>query len=185
MATIAMRSWGLWATWRCKKPDLAWLCADRLRVRTLSLVATRSVAIASVVSREWKGRQPGLATDGPEFAGRHQLVRGIEGSEVHFDFIGAAPENRRSAAGAEDPPRVVPGFTLDRHRVLREDSGRVEQRAMVLAAIEAMANARAVRASRRHGPHVAAQATAGESVQCLLSIGQTTFERRHDGGDFR
>jgi hypothetical protein len=42
--------------------------------------ATRGVTIALVSSRERKRRQPGLATNGPEFVGWRQLVRGIQGS---------------------------------------------------------------------------------------------------------
>ena len=56
----------------------------------LLLKATRGVTIAVVSSRERKRRQPGLAADGPEFVGWPQLVRGIEVSQVHFDFVCAA-----------------------------------------------------------------------------------------------
>src|SRR5687767_7681893 len=44
------------------------------RSRDLLLKATRGVTIALVSSRERKRRQPGLATDRPEFVGWHQLV---------------------------------------------------------------------------------------------------------------
>ena len=70
----------------------------------LLLKATRGVTIAVVSSRERKRRQPGLATDDPAFVGWHQLVRGIQGSQVHFDFVGAACENGRAAAGTENRP---------------------------------------------------------------------------------
>jgi len=56
----------------------------------LLLEPTRGVTIAVVSSRERKRRQPGLATDDPAFVGWHQLVRGIQGSQVHFDFVCAA-----------------------------------------------------------------------------------------------
>jgi hypothetical protein len=46
----------------------------------LLLKATRGLTIAVVSSRERKWWQPGLATDDPAFVGRHQLVRGIQGS---------------------------------------------------------------------------------------------------------
>lgn len=84
----------------------------------LLLNATRGVTIALVSSCERKGRQPGLATDGPEFIGWHQLVRGIQGSQVHFDFVCAACENGRAAAGTEKPPGVVACFPINRHRIL-------------------------------------------------------------------
>src|SRR3546814_18498099 len=60
-----------------------------------------------VSSLERKRRQPGLATDGPELVGWHQLVGGIQGPQVHFDFIGAASEDGGTAAGTEKPPGVV------------------------------------------------------------------------------
>jgi hypothetical protein len=52
----------------------------------LLLKATRGVTIAVVSSRKRKRRQPGLATDGPEFVGWPQLVRGIQGSYVQLRF---------------------------------------------------------------------------------------------------
>jgi len=71
----------------------------------LLLKATRGVTIAVVSSRERKRRQPGLATDDPAFVGWHQLVRGIQGSYVHFDFVCRACENGRAAAGTEKTAR--------------------------------------------------------------------------------
>src|SRR6266550_2776455 len=53
----------------------------------LPLKAARGVTIAVVSSRERKRRQPGLATDDPAFVGWHHLVRSIQGSDVHFDFV--------------------------------------------------------------------------------------------------
>jgi hypothetical protein len=44
----------------------------------LLLKATHSVTIAVISLRERKRWQPGLETDGPEFVGRPQLVRGIQ-----------------------------------------------------------------------------------------------------------
>ena len=62
------------------------------------------------------------------------------------------------------PPRIIAGFTIDRHRGLGKDRRAVEKRAVVLAAIEAMTKTDAVRAPRGHDPDVAAQASAGEPV---------------------
>ncbi len=56
----------------------------------LLLKAIRGVTIALVSSLERKRWQPGLAADGPELVGWRQLVRGIKGSEIHFDFVCAA-----------------------------------------------------------------------------------------------
>src|SRR5262252_4232709 len=86
----------------------------------LRLEATRGVTIALVSSRERKRRQPGLATDDPAFVGWYQLVRGIQGSQVHFDFVCAACEDGRAAAGTERAPGVVARFAIDLHRILRE-----------------------------------------------------------------
>src|SRR5207302_10805722 len=105
------------------------------------LEATRGVTIAVVSSREWKRRQPGLATDDPAFVGWHQLVRGIQGSYVHFDFVCAASENGRAAAGTEKPPGIVACFAKDRHRVLREYRGGAKKGAMMLAAVETVTKA--------------------------------------------
>src|SRR3546814_4157430 len=87
----------------------------------LSLGATRDFTVSFVSPRERERRQPGFATDGPEFVGRNQLVGCIQGPEVHFDLVPAASEDGRSAAGAEEPPGVVARFALDRHRVARSE----------------------------------------------------------------
>jgi len=149
------------------------ICSLSLKARPLktrsssrngAFKATRCVTIAVVSSRERKRRQPRLATDDPAFVGRHQLVRRIQGSQVHFDFVSGACENRRAAAGAEKSPGVVASFAIDRHRILREDRGRVEKGPMMLAAVETVTNADPVRESRRDNLDVAAQATTRESV---------------------
>src|SRR4051794_518161 len=128
------------------------------------LIAPRGFTIAVVASVERKRRQPGLAADGPAFVGRHQLVSGIQGPEVHFDFVCAASEYGGAAGGTEEPPGVVACFAIDRHRILGEDRGGVKERPMMLAAVETVANADPVRGPRRHNSDVPAQATAGESV---------------------
>ncbi len=107
----------------------------------LLLKATRGVTIALVSSRERKRRQPGLATDDPAFVGWHQLVRGIQRSQVHFDLVCGARENGRAAAGTEKPPGVVACFAIDRHRILREHRGSVKKGPMMLAAVETVTKA--------------------------------------------
>src|SRR5919106_6819560 len=156
-------------TYRCTgfarlRPSRHLVTAPSHRSCDLLLKAIRGVTIAVVSSRERKRRQPGLATDDPAFVGWHQLVRGIQGSYVHFDFVCAASENRRAAAGTEKPPGVVACFAIDRHRILREHRGSVKEGPMMLAAVETVTKADPVRAARRDNPDVAAQATAGESV---------------------
>jgi hypothetical protein len=122
----------------------------------LLLEATGGVTIALVSSRERKWRQPGLATDDPAFVGWHQLVRGIQASQVHFDFVCAAPEHGRAAAGTEKPPGIVACFAVDGHRIPREHRGSVKKSAMMLTAVETVAKADPVWDSRRHNSDVAA-----------------------------
>src|SRR5213080_2689671 len=144
----------------------------------LLLKATRGFTIALVSCRERKRRQPGLATDDPAFVGGHQLVRGIERSQVHFDFVCGARENGRAAAGTEKPPGVLACFAIDRHRILREYRGSVKKRPMMLAAVETVTKADPVGESRRHNSDVAAKATARESVHAaspLKSSGRNVY----------
>ena len=105
------------------------------------LEATRGVTIALVSSPERKTRQPRLAPYDPAFVGRHQLVGGIQGSQVHFDFVRAAPENGRSATGTEKTPGIVARFTIDLHGILRKHRRGVKKGAMMLAAVETVTKA--------------------------------------------
>src|SRR5437588_11356589 len=77
---------------------------EREELCGLRFEAGRGVAVAVVSSLERKRRQPGFATDDPEFIGWHQLVGGIQGPKVHADFALAAAENGRAAARAERAP---------------------------------------------------------------------------------
>ncbi len=148
----------------------------------LLLKATRGVTIAVVSSCQRKRRQPGLATDDPAFVGRHQLVRGIQGSQVHFDLVCGAGENGRAAAGTEKPPGIVACFTIDRHSILRENRGSVKKGPMMLAAVETVTKADPVWGTRRHNSDAAAQATARESVHAASppkSSGRKIYNERH------
>src|SRR5438874_4970126 len=151
----------------------------------LLLKATLGVTIAVVSSRERKRRQPGLATDDPAFVGWHQLVRGIQGSQVHFDFVCGARENGRAAAGTEKPPGVVACFAIDRHRILREHRGSVKKSPMMLAAVETVTKADPVWESRRHNSDVVAKATARESVHAASpqnqAVGMSCWNLYQDG----
>jgi len=109
------------------------------------------------------------------------LVRGIQRSQVHFDFVGAARENGRGAAGTEKPPGVVACFAIDRHRILRENRGSVKKGSLMLAAVETVTKADPVWESRRHNSDVAAQATAGEPVHAaspLKSSGRNGYNEQ-------
>src|SRR5690606_17624078 len=128
---------------------------------------------------ERKRRQPGFAAQGPTLIARQQLVRRIQRTEVHLDFIAALGEYRRAAARAEVAPRVVMRFPLDGHRLLREHCRSKEQRTMVLAAVEAMANPDPIRPTCSQNSHVAAQAATGELVHAaLLSISRCQDDSR-------
>src|SRR5690606_3034647 len=105
----------------------------------LSLGPTRGFPVTLVSPRQPERRQPGFATDGPQLVGRHQLVGCVQRSEVHFDLVVAASEDGRAAARTEEPPGVIAHLALDHYRVPREYRGGVEQRPMVLAAVEAVA----------------------------------------------
>src|SRR5690349_21156485 len=139
----------------------------------LLLGATRRVAIALVSSRERKRWQPGLATDDPAFVGRHQPVRGIQGSQVHFDFVRGPGENGRPAAGTKKPPGVVACFTVDRHRIVRKHRRRVKEGPMMLAAVETVTKADAVGKSGRHNPDLSAKTTTRETVHACVSSRST------------
>src|SRR3546814_16754400 len=105
-----------------------------------TLFRSRGVTITVVSSLERKRRQPGLATDGPELVGWHQLVGGIQGPQVHFDFVGAASEAGGTAAGTEKPPGVVECFAVHRHSILRENTARVKLGPIILSAQKTMTN---------------------------------------------
>lgn len=113
----------------------------------LLLKATRGVTVAVVAFRERKRRQPGLATDDPAFVGWPQLVRGIQGSQVHFDFVGSACENGGAAAGTEKSPGIVARFALDLHRILRKHRRSVKESPVMLSAIKTVTQADPVWAS--------------------------------------
>ena len=68
------------------------------------------------------------------------------------------------------PPGIAPRLALDRHRLAGEDGGREEQGAVMLAAIEAVAEADPVGVAGCHDADVAAEATAGELVHTGFPI---------------
>jgi hypothetical protein len=104
------------------------------------------------------------------------LVRGIQRSEVHLDFVCGASKDRRATTGTEKPPGIVAGFAVDRHRIPREHGGCVKKGSMMLAAIEAVAKADPVWPTRRHNSDVAAQATAREPVHAASPLKITRTE---------
>src|SRR3546814_9488325 len=111
-----------------------------------------------------KRRQPRLPTNGPAFVGRHHLVGRVEAAQMHLDLVAAAGEDRRAAAGTEEPPAVFVRFAVDRHRILGKHRRGVEQRAVMLAAVEAVTDADPVR-SEEHT----------SELQTLMSISYAVF----------
>lgn len=63
---------------------------------------------------------------------------------------------------------VLAGFALDRHRFLRKDRRGVEERAVVLAAVQAVAHPNAIRLAVGFEAHLAAQAAAAVVLFCQV-----------------
>src|SRR5690606_5565165 len=120
------------------------------------------IALESVIQRE-RG-QPGLAPDSPQLVGRLELVRGVQRAQIDFHFLCAAPKDRGAAAGAEITPLILLRVTGHDDGILGEDGGAVKERAMVLAAVETVADADTVGLSGCGEANLAAEATAGNCV---------------------
>ena len=69
-------------------------------------------------------------------------------------------------------PLVFIGFAGDFDCVLRKDRGSEEERAVVLPAVETMANPDPERASRRDNPNLAAKASRRELIHLYLQPSQ-------------
>ena len=138
--------------------------------RSLPLEPPLTLTIPLIAPSNRKRRQPRFPAHGPALIGRRQLIGRIQRSQVHFDLVAGAREDARATAGAEEPPGMIARLALDRNRILRKDRGGIEERAMMLAAVEAVAKPHPVRASRRHDPHIAAQAAASESIHASSSL---------------
>ena len=113
--------------------------------------------------------------------GCRQLVRGVQRTEVHFDFIGAACEHRRTAVRTKMPSGVITGFALDRHGILMKYRTGVEQRAMMLATVEAMTNTHPQGSTLGDQAHVAAQTTAGKPLHVASPLSIRISARKHKG----
>src|SRR5215207_4658499 len=110
--------------------------------RTTSLFkAARRLAVAFIVSFQRKRRQPGFAANDPVLVGRHQLVGGVQRSQMHFDLVVIAREDRRAATLTEVTTPVLSCLAFDGDCNFRENGRSEEQSAMMLAAVEAMAQA--------------------------------------------
>ena len=92
------------------------------------------------------------------------MVDGVEGAEIHFNFVAGPPEHRRAAPRAEMTPGIFACLSLNRHCNLIEDRRRVKQGSMVLPAIEAVADADALRLAYRGETDIAAEAAAAYRI---------------------
>lgn len=79
---------------------------------------------------------------------------------MHFDLIPIASKDGRSAAGAEEPVLIASRFAADCNRLPSVNGGGVEQRTMVLSAIETVAYTNPQRIPRCHQSNLSALAPA-------------------------
>ena len=79
---------------------------------------------------------------------------------MKFDLLTFAVENPRSAGRAEVAAVIHPRLTRDPHMRVQIDRRSLEKSAVILSAIEAMADADAIRLAVCLEPHLAANATA-------------------------
>ena len=82
---------------------------------------------------------------------------------MHFDLVACLGEDRRPASGTEVSAFKGSGLTGDRHRLQRINGGCVKQRAVVLAAVETMAQANTIRLADSDQSDIAAKSPAGKS----------------------
>jgi hypothetical protein len=97
------------------------------------------------VSLERKRRQPGLASDGPEFVGRHQLIGLVQ--DPRFTSISSSVREKTDEPKRGQKNRIA-CLAFDIHGALGKYRGRVKKRPVMLAAIETMAKAHPVWVSR-------------------------------------
>src|SRR5436309_10027667 len=83
------------------------------------------------------------------------------------------------------PAGIASRLTFDRHRLFAEDRRGVEQRAVMLAAVEAVAEADAVGLAGGDDADLAAEAAAGEAVHACVSSSELSsiFSKRLYGAD--
>lgn len=81
---------------------------------------------------------------------------------MDLGLVSGAGEDGGAAIGAEVAALIAAGFAVDGDGILREDCGSIEECAVMLAAVEAVAHTDPVGPPRRRDPHLAAKATAGD-----------------------
>ncbi|EKF58908.1 hypothetical protein QWE_15117 [Agrobacterium albertimagni AOL15] len=107
-----------------------------------------------------KLRQPALPSDRPELVARLEEVGVVEGAEIEFDLVAASIEDARSAGRAEAATVIHLRLAGHLHLIVRIDRRRLEKRAVIFPAIEAMADADPVGTALSLEPHLAAGAAA-------------------------
>lgn len=127
----------------------------------LTPVLAGTIPFITVLDRE--NRKPRFPSDRPKLVGRSETVSGVEGTEIDLHFVAAAPEHGRAAGRAEVPVAVVPRFPGDADLADRIDRRGMKKRAVMLAAVQAMAKPDAVRLTAGLDPHAAAEAATGDN----------------------
>lgn len=122
----------------------------------LVFVVTGACPVALIRTQSSKGWQPAFAPDGPQLIGWLKLVWRIERTKVDANLIAEDTKDGRAAARAEMPPLIDLCLPADRYRRSRKDGRAMKQRAVVLAAIKAMAEANAMGLARDDKANIAA-----------------------------
>ncbi|OPG74955.1 hypothetical protein B1218_35060, partial [Pseudomonas ogarae] len=76
------------------------------------------------------------------------MIGGARRGQVWFVPVGGTEEYRGATARADTAPAISSCLASDRHGIVGEDGGRVEERPVMLGAVEAVAKADAIRAPR-------------------------------------
>jgi hypothetical protein len=111
---------------------------------------------------ECEGRQPGLPPNHPGFVAGLELVRRIKCAQMYLDLAARDGKDRRAAGGAEMAALELRRDTTMGDRSARIDRRCVKQRAMMLAAIHAVAERDPIRLSQGRDAQRPAEATAGD-----------------------
>jgi hypothetical protein len=102
-----------------------------------------TIMLVSPVQRElW---QPGLTPRDPTLISRHQLIGRIQAPQVDFDFVAGAAKHRRTTTGTKKSAFVIADSAANGDSVVGKNCRRMEQRSMMFAAIQTVANTDPIR----------------------------------------
>ena len=110
-------------------------------------------------ARDW--REPCFAPCCPTFIVWRELIRGVKGTEMKFNFISALGKDRRATARTKTPTPKGTGGAGDCDRSDGILGRSVKERAVMFAAIHAVANPNPVGRALGDKSNVAAGAAAG------------------------